>query len=139
MQRISRCGAQEGFTEAVHAHVHYISLQLKSEACQDIPCDGCAQAYQLQPSGVIGVPSSAMEAFAATYTYVSTPQELQDAVSQGAQDVVIQRHLDLTGLSLETPGLCDRCKTHLGHIYPKTRLLRVRACKRFLNATALHL
>lgn len=68
-----------------------------------------------------------MDALPAEYTYVYTPLELQGAILSGARDVVIQNHLDLTGLSPQPAGECDGCgSAHLGRIHPWTRLIRVR-------------
>lgn len=66
-----------------------------------------------------------MDVLPAEYTYVSTADELQRAVLEGARDVVIQEHIDLTGLSRQADSVCDGCTALLGSIHPGTRSIQV--------------
>jgi len=67
-----------------------------------------------------------MNALEADVTFVSTPQELEDAVRGGARDIVILSHLDLTGLPLRNTTQCTGCLGMLGDVHAWTRSIRVR-------------
>lgn len=67
-----------------------------------------------------------MNALPADISFVTTPQELFEAVRDGAQDIVITSHLDLTGLPLRNSTQCTGCQAMLGDVHPWTRSIRVR-------------
>lgn len=59
-------------------------------------------------------------------TLVDTPQSLLQAVQDGALDIVVTDHLDLTTLPLLPTSICtEGCESPLGEI-AKTRSIRVR-------------
>lgn len=59
------------------------------------------------------------------YTYVSTAQQLQNAVQQGSRDIMVLEHLDLSTIGVLPIEGCD-CSSHLGSLHPWTRVIRVR-------------
>jgi hypothetical protein len=73
-------------------------------------------------------------------TTVSTPEGLRDAVQNGALDIVITEHLDLTTLQLLKTSICPvGCDSPLGEI-ATTRSIRVRAplhCDAIQSTSAL--
>lgn len=67
-----------------------------------------------------------MDDLAVEFTYVSTAEDLQRALLDGARDVLIQEHLVLTGTPPLSASVCDECTAHLGSVLPQTRTIRVR-------------
>lgn len=61
----------------------------------------------------------------ASVTVVSTARQLQAAMMAGAQDILINEHLDLTELSLAFNSNTSRSPTALGDAKPSTRTIRV--------------
>ena len=58
-------------------------------------------------------------------TAVRTAAELQAAIMQGVQDILIQDHLDLSDLNLAFNANRSRERTVLGEVKPSTRSIRV--------------
>ena len=58
-------------------------------------------------------------------TVVRTGAQLQAAVMDGAQDILIQEHLDLSDLNLAFNANHSRDRTTLGEVKPATRSIRV--------------
>lgn len=64
---------------------------------------------------------------AGNVTTVSTPEGLREAVQNGALDILITEHLDLTTIPLVKTSICaEGCDSPLGEI-TATRSIRVRA------------
>lgn len=63
---------------------------------------------------------------AADITVVNSARELQAAISDGAQDIVIRNHLDFSKLPLAFDGEATRAHTVLPDVNANTRSIRVR-------------
>ena len=63
---------------------------------------------------------------AADVTVVKTARELQAAISDGAQDILIQSHLDFSELPLPFDGEYSGADTVLPDVKASTRSIRVR-------------
>eukprot|EP00892_Ulva_mutabilis_P011411 jgi/Ulvmu1/8642/UM046_0047.1 len=80
-----------------------------------------------------------MNALPPDVTFVSTPQELRTAVTDGARDIVILSHLDLTGLKAVNSTQCADCIGILGDVHPWTRSIRGNCADEPPSAVALQL
>lgn len=63
----------------------------------------------------------------ASITAVNTAAELQAAMTSGAQDILVQSHLDLTDLPLAFNSNTSLVSTALGEFKASTRSIRVRS------------
>ena len=61
----------------------------------------------------------------ANITAVRSATELQAAIMFGAQDIVIQEHVDISDLNLAFNANSSRSRTVLGEVKPSTRSIRV--------------